>query len=91
MDTKERLLVFYMQDLDDKFVDIVQEASKENLELGNQKYKNLKTFLKPYLHLPNTDKLRDLKNDLGFYLENASEYTQKNEHLLDFIFNILCT
>ena len=51
----------------------VEEASfiKESLEIGTQKYKNLKTFLKPHIHLPHPDKLRELKNDLGFYLENA--------------------
>ena len=50
----------------------VEEASylKSSLELGDLKYKNMKSFLKPYIHLPNTDKLRDLKNDLG-YLKNA--------------------
>ena len=28
------MLNFYMQDMEEKFPDIVQEASKENLELG---------------------------------------------------------
>ena len=51
----------------------IEEASflRESLEIGDQKYKNMKSFLKPYVHLPNTDKLRDLRNDLSYYLKNT--------------------
>ena len=51
----------------------IEEASflRESLELGDLKYKNMKTFLKPHLNLPNTDKLRNLRNELGIYLENT--------------------
>ena len=34
MQQKQRMLDFVMQDLEDKFAEIVQDVSKENLELG---------------------------------------------------------